>query len=272
MKYKKGDFVLVPNKELLRGKPTELTALYFWLASYSDKDGLCYPSRKKLAKDCGMTDRTVDKYMKELVALGLLTKHYRVKEGTKQKKSNLYQLLVVMNDETDDTRDSETENTKGGVSDDSRDSEPNIPGTITTNNYTTLTKDISKDISLPLNRGKNYLQRLTSLYGTLFMDTYGFKNKVNFGQMYKVFKKLHESYSEVQIGWLLCVFFSWSGMDGRSPREREWLTRNSHAIHLFQHSIVNYETYTRNVLKMAKEFDDDSLLLPEIAKYITNLK
>lgn len=93
MKYAKGTFTVVPNRELLRGLPPTTQALYVWLCSYADENGECYPSRSKLAKDIGGGVRTVDTHLKKLEELGLIEKENRVKNNEKQ--SNLYQLLIV---------------------------------------------------------------------------------------------------------------------------------------------------------------------------------
>ncbi len=93
MKYAKGTFTVVPNRQLLRGLPAATQTLYVWLCSYADENGECYPSRAKLAEDIGGSVRTVDTHLKKLEELGLIEKQNRVKNNEKQ--SNLYQLLIV---------------------------------------------------------------------------------------------------------------------------------------------------------------------------------
>lgn len=93
MKYEKGTFTVVPNREALRGLPAGAQALYLWLCSYADEYGECYPSRGKLAKDIGATVKTVDTHLRTLEDTGLITKTERVQDNVKQ--SNLYQLQLV---------------------------------------------------------------------------------------------------------------------------------------------------------------------------------
>jgi hypothetical protein len=96
MKYQPGTFTTTPNVHLLKGKPSELQTIYFWLCQMADDDGVCYPGRRTLSKltACGL--KTIDKYILELVELGILEKRYRPnKPGTKQKQSNMYQILIV---------------------------------------------------------------------------------------------------------------------------------------------------------------------------------
>jgi len=96
MKYQPGTFTTTPNIHLLKGKPSELQTIYLWLCQMADDDGACYPGRRTLSKltACGL--KTIDKYILDLVELGILDKKYRPnKPGTKQKQSNMYQILIV---------------------------------------------------------------------------------------------------------------------------------------------------------------------------------
>jgi len=131
MKYKKGTFIVVPNTDSLRGKPTEFLAVFFWLCTYANENGTCFPSRKKLASDCGLSDRTVDKYLAQLVETNLIEKKKRKNKGTNEYTSNLYQILLpqkvakfVLEPREDEV---------------GTPSEPNIPITIPSINYTNST-------------------------------------------------------------------------------------------------------------------------------------
>jgi len=96
MKYQPGTFTTTPNVHLLKGKPSELQTIYFWLCQMADDNGVCYPGRRTLSKLTACALATVDKYILELVTLGILEKRYRPnKPGTKQKQSNMYQILIV---------------------------------------------------------------------------------------------------------------------------------------------------------------------------------
>lgn len=95
MKYIKNTFVVIPNKEFLRGKPSQLQAVYFWLCDHADENGICYPGRTLLAQESGTDIKSVDKYIKELVSSGILLKTSRKKDGTKQNLSNLYQIMIL---------------------------------------------------------------------------------------------------------------------------------------------------------------------------------
>lgn len=93
-KYKKGTFTVVPNLDMLSGQCTEVQAIFLWLCHYANDSGTCYPSRKKLAKNCNMTPKTLDKYINILINTGLIEKTYRKDPITGANTSNLYQIVL----------------------------------------------------------------------------------------------------------------------------------------------------------------------------------
>lgn len=95
MKYKKGTFVIIPNKDYLKGKPSEMQAIYFWLCEHANEKGSCFPTKKTLAEEAGCSHNTLDKYLGQLVEEGFLEVKPRKIKGTKENTSNLYQLLIV---------------------------------------------------------------------------------------------------------------------------------------------------------------------------------
>lgn len=63
------------------------------LADYADDDGICWPSQKSLAAKCGIQPRTVQRRVKDLEKLGLVTIEPRTtSEG--RTTSNLYHLAL----------------------------------------------------------------------------------------------------------------------------------------------------------------------------------
>lgn len=95
LKYQKGTFVVVPNIERLDVLPALAQALFLWLCKFADDDGICFPSRKKLAGLLHCDMRTVDKNIGFLIELGFITKTNRKKNSSKEFMSNLYQILLV---------------------------------------------------------------------------------------------------------------------------------------------------------------------------------
>lgn len=274
MKYKKGTFVIVPNLEELKCKPSEMQAIYLWICQHTDCNGLCFPKKTTIGKEAGCSHNTVDKYLKKLVEDGFLEITPRKnKEG--KNTSNEYQLLIM-----------------GGTPTQNWDvSQPNI-GSQTIPNITisTLTKDIqqvvepvneeevtsivatSSMITLPLHRGKYAHQRVDSIYNDLFNDKYGFYPPVALiGSRLKVFKEVLVSYSEIQTARLLITFFEWRGMLGDSDWEEKKITGATHSIYIFKSNLTQYEAKVRNIDGQSKEFSDDVLLLPIVGNYMINL-
>ncbi len=93
MKFKPGTFCTVPNKQILTGLPPQAQVLFFWLCAHSDKDGVCFPSASKLAKECGIGRVTVFKYLTVLEGCGLILRYERFSKTGKT--SNYYQIILV---------------------------------------------------------------------------------------------------------------------------------------------------------------------------------
>ena len=90
------NFFMVPNRIFdLELKPREFT-VYCCLLRHSDsKDGSCFPSRRVIAKECGMDRKTVDSAVENLSSLGLVKKIQRYrKDGTRT--SNLYYVANLL--------------------------------------------------------------------------------------------------------------------------------------------------------------------------------
>ena len=85
-----------PNRIFdLELKPRDFT-VYCCLLRHSDsKDGSCFPSRRVIAKECGMDRKTVDSAIENLSSLGLVKKIQRHREdGTRT--SNLYYVASLL--------------------------------------------------------------------------------------------------------------------------------------------------------------------------------
>lgn len=95
MRYQKGTFVTVPNIDSLDILPAAAQALFMWLCKYADDEGICFPSRKKLAGHLGTTMPTIDKHLLFLEETGFITKTLRKKKGSNENMSNLYQIELV---------------------------------------------------------------------------------------------------------------------------------------------------------------------------------
>jgi hypothetical protein len=252
MKYTKGTFNTVPNKNHLRGKPAEMQSIYFWIVDHADENGECFPSRDTLANESGCNIKTVDKYIKLLIEQKFITKTQRKKKNSNKHASNIYQLLLI-----DDIPFLPDLFTNNGTEPRTENGAVTIPSI----NYTHITTSSEEESSqiltgkLPDNRGKTYILRVISIYRDLFKDKYGFDPKINIGLFGKKVKELSSQYSELQIAAMLIVFFNWGGMDGSDSRTRQRLLDSSHSPNWFFSTTNSYEVYLRNVCLI--KFDDE---------------
>jgi hypothetical protein len=92
MKYNKGEFITVPNKSQIRGLEPTLQVLFMWLCDHSDNNMESFPSRRLLAEECGISVRTLDRGIQELVKLGYIVKTAR-SNGMEQ-ITNLYEVVI----------------------------------------------------------------------------------------------------------------------------------------------------------------------------------
>lgn len=67
MKYKKGTFTIIPNKETLKGKSPLTLSVYFWICSFADDNGICYPSITTISEYAGCSRNGVISSIKALV-------------------------------------------------------------------------------------------------------------------------------------------------------------------------------------------------------------
>ena len=92
MKYKKGDFILVANKRSIKGLDPNKQVIIMWLCEHSDDTMQSFPSRKTLANECGVSVRTLDRHLNDLVELGLLVKTARYNDN--EQTSNVYEVVL----------------------------------------------------------------------------------------------------------------------------------------------------------------------------------
>jgi hypothetical protein len=90
MKYVRGSFITVPNKDIIRGQSPSIQALFVWLCHYANTTGECFPSFETLAKDCGMSRRSVIRSMAVLVEISIVEKAPQSRNG--HQTTNLYSI------------------------------------------------------------------------------------------------------------------------------------------------------------------------------------
>lgn len=264
MKYRKGSFITLPNKEHLKGKPSEMQTIYLWICDHSDEDGECFPSRARLAREAGCGIRTVDKYLKQLVEDGFLSSTQRKKAGTSENMSNLYQIMLL------DALPSVKKDTTPSVEKDAV-TKPSINQT----HLTTIEVIKEEKLTLPLVRadgvstGKTPTDRLLYLYSKLYFYTYTSYYKPNWGRDKKILTGMLSDFSEIQIAYMLCVYFNWHGMTGDSTKDYDFYTSATFPIPMFKTTCNKYEVYIRNVLGF--KFDDDKEMLNKVGEHLRSI-
>jgi DNA-binding Lrp family transcriptional regulator len=93
MRYRKGTFITVPNKDFLIGLDPQSQVLYMWLQSFANDNGECYPAIDTLADCCGMSRDTVIRRLEKLTEMGLITKQNQYIDN--KQTTNLYTLELV---------------------------------------------------------------------------------------------------------------------------------------------------------------------------------
>lgn len=248
MKYKPGTFILVPNIERLDVLPAIAQALFMWLCKYSDDDGICYPSRRKLAGHLSCDVRTIDKHMIFLEETGFILKTKRSKPNSKENMSNLYQLQIIRQVEELIPHPSE--------SNDTTPSEPNVPVTISNTNYNHLTivpddtSDANQDVKmeLPKKFGLNAYTRLGHVYRQLWFSKYGMAiPSFPFAKFNKVIKDLLVENNEYQIAILLLTYFNWRGASGNDEKEYSFISGKGFPIEMMPSKINIMIAYLTNV-------------------------
>lgn len=195
MLYKKGTFVIVPNKNYLQGQKPIVLAVFFWLCSFADEYGECFPSRQRIANDCCVTTKTVDSALKKLEELCLIEKIKRQKkDGDYQ--SNLYQIICLNSfDEKEDEGGVGKKTTLGSEKNDTRGREKNDTLTISNTNYIQVTNSntpVLQGIPLVIDEFVKVNQACKDFYGNTTQRKYTQKLIETYGQetVMKVVKML----------------------------------------------------------------------------------
>ena len=93
MRYEKGSFIVIPNKQIIKGQPPEVQSVYFWICEHSDEQGICFPSVTTLSNKSGVSKRKVYDCVLQLENLGIIKKTNR-KNG-KENMTNVYQVMII---------------------------------------------------------------------------------------------------------------------------------------------------------------------------------
>lgn len=93
MRYIKGDYFIVPNRQALRGLNCRDQATFVALCSMADEEGVCWPSFQHIADTAGMSRTSAVESIKVLEDAGFIE---RTKRGRKDgsQTSNEYQICL----------------------------------------------------------------------------------------------------------------------------------------------------------------------------------
>ncbi len=90
---KNGNFFMLSNSIFKQGlKPREFI-VYCCLVKHSDKNGVCFPSRRLIAKECCIDKKTVDAAIISLEKAGLVKKKKRRRQDGSN-TSNAYTVKL----------------------------------------------------------------------------------------------------------------------------------------------------------------------------------
>ena len=90
---KNGNFFMLSNSIFKQGlKPREFI-VYCCLVKHSDKNGVCFPSRRLIAEECCIDKKTVDAAIISLEKAGLVKKKMRRRQDGSN-TSNAYTVKV----------------------------------------------------------------------------------------------------------------------------------------------------------------------------------
>lgn len=94
------DKATVLNRVYASNLPSRAKTVMFYLANRSNKELTCFPAIPTIAKETGMSERTVQRALKELCEEGYVEKSHRYRENGGQ-SSNLYKLKTEENNKAD---------------------------------------------------------------------------------------------------------------------------------------------------------------------------
>ena len=74
---KLGNYYFIPNDIYFYDLKPRAFSVYCYLCKCSDNMGRCFPSRKNIRDNCHISEKTIDKAIKELIDAGLIEVEHR---------------------------------------------------------------------------------------------------------------------------------------------------------------------------------------------------
>ncbi len=113
MIYEKGSFTTVPIK-MVEGMDAQSQVVFMHICKYLNDEGSCWPSMNRLAKDCGMSRRTVQRRIDLLVEKNVLSTEKRHREDGSY-TSSLYRVVLSSTPSVRESLGVVSESHMGGV-------------------------------------------------------------------------------------------------------------------------------------------------------------
>lgn len=277
-----------------------LLALYcfYYHTAKTQKTNIAKATANFVAKGLGWGKKTVIKYKKELVKMGLIESITRKDEETRQIKGHYVKVNYVYKTEPEtpfesqrtpeppcglrhpvaddhtnayykskmlnnkDKRKSSKEDFIDPPPKPNQEKKKNKQETGTNNERDPLTQ-------LPpwLADKDSGLARLVSFYSALFKHHLGAPYRVtNWGAVGKHFKPLLEDYSEFQIAAIIIVHFLWHGTSGTDTFEHKRLREKGFPILWIPRNFSNYEAFLRTHEDL--DFDKPREVKNHVVRYI----
>jgi len=96
------DKARVLNRIYASSLPGRAKTIMFYIVNRSNKELTCFPAIPTMARETGLSERTVQRALKELCAEGYIVKTPRYRKNRSQ-SSNLYLLVVKNDNQADDS-------------------------------------------------------------------------------------------------------------------------------------------------------------------------
>lgn len=110
---------------------------------------------------------------------------------------------------------------------------------------------------------------IRGFYIALFRKLYGFAPVVNYAKSGAVIKRLLKDFSEHQCYLLICLHFSWKGIDDKDEFTHKRLKDRAFPIEWIAFNVNPYQAYIRNVLSI--DFDNEDAVKKAVQLYLSQL-
>jgi hypothetical protein len=255
--------------------------LHYWGSRGKRKDGFIYKTKDEIYEETAIKEKQQDRIRQELIQKGWISTKKVMANGS---PTIHYKCLVdvgVVIDQPPQTGGTNLLTEEVPISS-GRGFESPMRGDSITETTTEITTDIpstnvegsissEKGLELPVELGKQPLQRLLGVYALIWKSCYGTEYKeTNWGLIGRLYKPLLASYSEHQIAALIILHFNWHGASGTDEFTYKRLSENFFPLTWIPKSVNQYKTYLINEMKI--DFDDPIKIKKWVEDHITSIK